>query len=174
MVQQQFLLGASQAVQTRWHDGRVLLVGDPLRHAVVALNESGCKFDLCDSISCARRECNGYHLITLVNVVSGRDELELALELFRESLVPTGVGILTFFHCDSYNVGAADLNPDFPMLTEYDLDDALRRQSGLLLPVTEPRWRSDRPMLCIDPFAMPPFGTLTVARTSSRANAVGS
>jgi hypothetical protein len=115
-----------------------------------------------------------YHLITLVNVVSGRDELELALELFRESLVPTGVGILTFFHCDSYNVGAADLNPDFPMLTEYDLDDALRRQSGLLLPVTEPRWRSDRPMLCIDPFAMPPFGTLTVARTSSRANAVGS
>lgn len=172
MVQQQFLLEASQAVQRRWHDGRVLLVGDRHRHAVAALHQTGCKFDLCDSVNGARREPDKYHLITLVNAVSGRDELELALELFEQSLVPTGLGILTFFHCDSYNAGAADLNPDYPMLTQCDLDDALRQRAGELAPVTTRRWWSDRPVLRIDPFAMPPFGTLTVARTTAGAGGV--
>jgi hypothetical protein len=167
LVQQGYLLQAIETIQARPRAGEMLLIGDPGRQAVAALDELGYKFDLCLTVESEPHADRQYHLIAFVNAVSGPDELELALEIFEKRLVPNGLGMLTFFHCDSYNVCETALNSDFPMLTKRDLEKVLRGKSALLMTVTEPQWWSDPPILRIDPFAMPPFGTLTVARTSN-------
>jgi len=164
MRQQAFLLlGLLWAARRQ---GETLIVGDQHRYMVQMLRARGTRFDHCSDLDTAPQSQARYRTVMLANAVSGADELAEALETMDRSIEAGGFGVLTFFYGETYNVEAASANADIPTLTRIDLEKALRRVEGRLLPVTTPNWRTDRPDLSPDPFALPAFGTLTVRKAA--------